>query len=309
MTTIPPPSQQEDRGRLADELRNFEEIARLLKPSPGDIPRLRGVDIHGLSLPLQGAVGGDHIIYVDFSKRYDLAARIAEAERAGRREVADKLRLNRRRAGILLVDVSGHRVTDSLVAAMLHQAFLLGAYYELDVFGEITTKLFEQINTRFYRSTSINRYFTMVYGEISDEGRFRFLTAGHPRPMVFSREFGRFVEISKDRMVSFPPVGMFPSSGDPDGADAASPYGSKKRYKVNEIDLLSPGDILLLYTDGLAGHDGGRYFPSKVERLLAEVRGRSAAEICDLLRDDLISRAAAEDDISFVVIQRQAPAR
>jgi hypothetical protein len=31
-------------------------------------------------------------------------------------------------AGVV-IDVSGHKITDALVAAMLHQAFLLGAIY------------------------------------------------------------------------------------------------------------------------------------------------------------------------------------
>jgi len=42
-----------------DELRNFEEIARLLKPSPGEIPRLEGIEVHGTLLPLREAIGGD----------------------------------------------------------------------------------------------------------------------------------------------------------------------------------------------------------------------------------------------------------
>ncbi len=125
-------------------------------------------------------VGGDHIIYIDFNRRYDLPRRIHEAKAAGQRQVAERLEECRHRAGILLADVSGHRNTDALIAAMLHQAFLLGAYYELDRFGEITTKLFEHINQRFYQTTNVRKYLTMIYGEISQEGRFRFISAGTP---------------------------------------------------------------------------------------------------------------------------------
>src|SRR5262245_34877983 len=137
-------------GYLKDELENFQEIAKFLKPSAGEIPELEGVDIDGVSMPRNGTIGGDHLIYIDFKKRYDLDARIAAALAAGRDDVASKLAENKHRAGILLADVAGHRITDALVAAMLHQAFLLGSYYELEMFGEITTKLFEHIKTRFY---------------------------------------------------------------------------------------------------------------------------------------------------------------
>ena len=47
-----------------------------------------------------------------------------------------------------MLDVSGHRVTDAFMAAMLHQAFLLGAIYELDMFGQVTRRLFENLNTQ-----------------------------------------------------------------------------------------------------------------------------------------------------------------
>lgn len=301
MSTI---SQDPTALTLADELKNFQEIAQVLKPSPGAIPQLPGVDIGGLSLPLREVVGGDHIIFIDFNRRYDLRRRIELARAEGRYDVADRLQECRRRAGILLADVSGHRVTDALIAAMLHQAFLVGVYYELDRFGEITTKLFEQINQRFYQSTGINKYLTMIYGEISDQGRFRFISAGHPRPMVFSREYARFVDISRDRLVSYPPVGMFASdTGLSEKVDAGG-LGYKPPYTVNEIDLLASGDILLLCTDGLTEHGEGRYFPAVVERTLVAVQDQDAASICEHLQRDFLAFAPATDDLSLVVIKR-----
>lgn len=289
---------------LLDELRNFQEIATTLKPSPGEIPSLGGIQIGGISAPLKELVGGDHVIYIDFNRRYDMARRIREAEESNRPVVAAKLAMCRHRAGILLADVSGHRITDALIAAMLHQAFLLGVYYELDRFGEITTKLFEHINQRFYRTTSVRKYLTMLYGEISEEGRFRFISAGHPRPMVYSREFGQFVEISEKRLVSYPPVGMFPSNTAVDEQVGPGTLGYKEPYTVNEIDLLAEGDILFLYTDGLSEHAAGQYFPAALETRLAEIQDRSAIEICAALKQDVLAFAPAEDDISFVVVKR-----
>jgi serine phosphatase RsbU (regulator of sigma subunit) len=292
---------------LLDELRNFQDIAKTLKPSPGGIPKLSGIDIGGISIPLKELVGGDHVIYIDFNERYNLDRRIRKAEAAGEHEVAAKLQLNRHRAGILLSDVSGHRITDALIAAMLHQAFLLGIYYELDLFGEITTQLFEYINQRFYRTTSVRKYLTMLYGEISDEGRFRFISAGHPRPMIYSREFGRFVDISERRMVSYPPVGMFPSaSAAADDQVGPGSLGYKELYTINEIDLLAEGDLLLLYTDGLSEHADGRCFPTAIEGWLRQLAGQSASEICRVLSREILAQAPAEDDISFVVVKKTA---
>jgi len=296
----------QDTYGLKDELQNFQEIASYLNPSPGEIPKLKGVEICGLSMPLKAVIGGDHILYIDFTRRYDLPGRIAAALQEGQNDVAEQLRQLKHRAGILVADVSGHRMTDAMIAAMLHQAFLLGVRYELDMFGEVTTRIFEQLNTRFHRTTAIDKYVTMIYGEISDTGRFRFLSAGHQPPAVFSREYGRFVKISQDRLVSFQPVGMLPSGIDPDKSVESSLLGYKKRYEVNEINLLSIGDTMLLHTDGLSEHGGGRYFSERVEPLLAELRDAPAGEICGRLREDILAYATPDDDITVVVIRKTA---
>jgi serine phosphatase RsbU (regulator of sigma subunit) len=254
-------------------------------------------------MPLRGVIGGDHILYLDFNQRYDLDARIQKAQAENRAEIAEKLRGNKRRAGVLVADVSGHRATDSVIAAMLHQSFLLGTYYELDMFGEITTRLFEHLNTRFFKTVSVNKYFTMIYGEIRDDGRFRFLTAGHQPPMVFSREFARFVTLSPELVVGFPPVGMFPSTEDPERRHPTL-SGYKRRYTINEINLLSPGDVLLLYTDGFSEHAEGEFFPAEVERILVEASSESAEATCRRLRDRILHHGTPSDDVSFVVIRK-----
>lgn len=288
---------------LAGEFQNFEEISRFLELSSGTVPRLPGVDIHGFSMPLRGRIGGDHILYIDFNRRFDLDSRLRDAKREGRDAVVRQLCRCRGRAGVLVADVSGHRTTDAMIAAMLHQAFLLGAYYELEIFGEITTKVFEHINERFYRTSNINKYLTMIYGEISTRGRFRFINAGHHPPAVFSRERGQFVSIGENRRVSSIPIGMLPSAEDPDAQRHPSTQGHKALFEVNEIDLLGKGDILLLYTDGFSEHAEGSYFPDEPERVLATHKDESAEEICLRLRESMIARAPQQDDASVVVVK------
>ena len=220
--------------------------------------------------------------------------------------VAAKLRECRGRAGILIADVAGHRVTDAVIAAILHQAFLLGVYYELDRFGEVTTKLFEHLNQRFFRTTAVNRYLTMLYGEISVGGSFRFISAGHPPPLLFSRRRKTLEPAGGDNVVTFPPVGMFASRGALDERVEPGWLGYKDPYTVNQVELLDDGDLLLLATDGLVEHLDGAHFPAAVERSLVRLADADAAQVCRSLWQDLVAAGEPTDDVSLVVIKKTA---
>jgi serine phosphatase RsbU (regulator of sigma subunit) len=114
------------------------------------------------------------------------------------------------------------------------------------------------------------------------------------------------MKISKDRLVSLQPLGMLPSGTDPEERVESSLIGYKRRYEVNEINLLNVGDILLLHTDGLSEHDGGRFFSERLEPLLAEMRDVPAGAICKRLRESILACGDPEDDVSVVVIRKTA---
>jgi serine phosphatase RsbU (regulator of sigma subunit) len=293
--------------RLEGELDNFVNIFRRIRP-PSPRISIGNIDIYGDTVFLNGSAGGDHIVYVDFQKRYDLDRRMELAARKGSNEVVRELAENRNRVGILLADVSGHSVTDALVAAMLHQAFLTGVLYELDRSGGVTTRLLENLNTRFYASVSVEKYITMIYGEISRSGTFRFISAGHPKPLIFSSEFNSLVTICPERMIGFYPLGMFPSADDVDVSRNPGALRYKERYTVNEVNLMGPGDILLLYTDGLGELSRGDelYLPGRLEERLREIKGAPVDEIYRQVMDDALDWAPIEDDTTLVVIKRTA---
>jgi serine phosphatase RsbU (regulator of sigma subunit) len=252
-------------------------------------------------------VGGDHLIYVDLKQRFDLDARIALAREQGRFDVVENLQWCRRKAGIALVDVSGHRMTDALLAAMLHQAFLLGAIYELDTRGRITRRLFENLNTRFYQSSGAHKFVSLIYGEISEDASFRFLAAAMPLPVVFSSRHDRFMEVGAELRISFPPLGMMPSWDVIDRSTTTSTLGFKDHYEMNKWLLMGQGDILLLHTDGLAEHVRGdeEYFPTRLEAVIREAKQGTAREIFEAVKADLLAFSPPADDISLVVIKRQ----
>lgn len=298
-------SEQERLNRLEQELANFRALMAHVHATPEELS-LKSIDIHGATFPLDGELGGDHIVFVDFARRYDLDHLIEDAERAGARDRAAQLREGRRRVGVLLADASGHSTTDAVLTAMLHQAFLTGVLYELEMHGHVTAKLFEILNTRFHQSSSVTKFLTMIYGEISDKGIFRFISAGHPPPMIFSAEFDCFVRIDPARLRTFFPVGMFPNEVGVEESMEPRPRVYKKKYTVNEVNLMAPGDLLFLFTDGLSDHaaEGQSYVPGRFEATVRAFKHLPAREIVAAVYEDMKGFAPLTDDTSLVVIKR-----
>jgi serine phosphatase RsbU (regulator of sigma subunit) len=203
--------------------------------------------------------------------------------------------------------VSGHRMTDALLAAMLHQAFLLGAIYELETHGRITRHLFENLNTRFYQSSGAHKFVSLIYGEIAEDSTFRFLSAAMPFPVVFSSRHDRFMEVGPDLRISFPPLGMMPSWDVIDRSTTTSSLGFKDHYEMNKWLLMGEGDILLLYTDGIAEHVRGdeEYFPTRLEAVIRQAKAGTAREIFEAVKTDLVAFSPPADDISLIVIKRR----
>jgi serine phosphatase RsbU (regulator of sigma subunit) len=303
---------KQSENRIDRELRTgAQHLAQSLIPEAGAIPRIPNVDVHAISIPLNGISGGDLITFVNFRERYDLDGRIARALSQGQEEVAQSLQRLKRKGGILVADVAGHEFTDAIRALLLHQVFYLGTLYELDLYGQITTRLIEQINMRFFKSRTIQKlapdlestsFVTLIYGEISNSGRFRFVSAGHPSPLVFSREYDRFVEISADRLISYPPIGLQLSEDNVDARLYQPVLGYRKRYTVNELNLMGQGDVLLLYTDGLLDPFSS-YNQEQLERAVSRARDGSAREIAQAIIEDRKSVVEQTDDLSLVVIK------
>jgi serine phosphatase RsbU (regulator of sigma subunit) len=296
-----------DTRDISRELINFQRIAKNIKPSSGEIPSLPGIDIYGKTIPFRGEVGGDHLIYIDFNKRFDMDARIREALNEDKTLVAQKLHATRQKAGILLADASGHSITDALLTGMLHQSFLVGAGYELSINGEITIDLFEALNTRFYQSSSIDKFITMIYGEIHQNGEFSFISAGHPLPVVFSNEYNFLVNINKEKMTIFSPIGTFPSESHVDVHQLESTYGYKPKYSVNTINIMGAGDIMLLFTDGFQDQEEGEFnfISDGLENCLREVKHSSAKEIVKCIIKNFFSRVPdPDDDVTVVVVKK-----
>ena len=242
----------------------------------------------------------DHVQWLrsrpDYRPQMEVEYRSARSSEQVR--VAEALEELYNTAGVLLVDAQGHGLIAAKIASTVHDTFHAFMLSDLDHHGTTTPELFENLNLRLAHSVTarnalgvseenVREIATMLYGEVHPYGYFRFVNFGHPPPLVFSAEYLKFVELDKDRMVQFLPLGLQIPSDHPD----------RKRYfsmrlrsrpanssDVAEITLMSPGDILFLHTDGV--YDGSD--PEKrqsLEAVLRENYSKSAREICSALLD------------------------
>ena len=86
------------------------------------------------------------------------------------------------------------------------------------------------------------------------------------------------------------------------------PLGYKPSYAINEVNLLGAGDILLLFTDGLAEHtraDDLGFIPGELEETLRGTKHQSPQAIFEAARERFLSFADPNDDMTLVVIKKR----
>src|SRR6266576_4150833 len=241
----------------------------------------------------------DHVEWLRSRPDYrsEMEAEYRAARSSEQVRIAEMLYELHSTAGVLLVDAQGHGLISAKIASTVHDTFHAFMLSELDRYGKTTPELFELINLRLARSVSARNALgeerdgtareiaTMLYGEVRPSGHFRFVNFGHPPPLVFSKEYERFMEIGKARMVQFLPLGLAIPEDNPDRNryfSVAPRIRKMNSSDVAEITLMSPGDILFLYTDGV--YDGSdEQERNQIERVIREHRDESAKDICNAI--------------------------
>jgi serine phosphatase RsbU (regulator of sigma subunit) len=297
-------------GELPKNIKELQRLLRSFEPSAGSLPHLHGIDIGYKELEMYGAFGGDHVQSINFDYRFNLDYLIEEAEREGRTHVAKELKLNKQRGGLCIFDVEGHDPLNCVVTLQLHQMIFMGLEYEIRMTGQLTAGLIEYVNKRLYETTSIKKTVTLLIGEIWETGKFRFILAGHPNPLIYSPTEKNFINIDAKYEGSVP-LGMQPLPTYL-GKQFNGAMGEKKPYAVNEINL-QKGQIMLLYTDGLTDHAKilkkkeneiqHPYYPGHLLDFLDENHTLPAQELADRLEKDILSFAPLVDDTSYWIVK------
>jgi serine phosphatase RsbU (regulator of sigma subunit) len=227
------------------------------------------------------------------------ATHYRQAKSSDQLRIAENLHELYTTAGVLLVDAQGHGSIAAKIASTVHDTFHTAMLCELDANGETTADVFEIINLRLAQSVTARNALgfdtenntreiaTMVYGEIRPDGLFSFVNFGHPPPLVFSAEYGKFMDIGRARMVQFPALGLEIPEDHPDRSRYVSLIRRPSQITASDLDqinLMSPGDIIFLYTDGVYDGDDEQD-RQEIEQIFRECKRKPAREICKAILD------------------------
>jgi phosphoserine phosphatase RsbU/P len=187
--------------------------------------------------------------------------------------------------GFLVGDVAGKGP-----AAALLTSKILGIFSAFVSVGDEPVQTVDHINKVLTRRQIDARYATLFYGQLSADGELRFCNAGHNPPFVYGVDGLRRIESGGM------PVGMF----------EMAPY-------TGDQIKLKPGDIMMLYSDGvteaqnLAAEEFG-------EARLVEVMERYSRGTADVILEQTINAvkefahgAEQYDDVTALVVKYTGP--
>jgi serine phosphatase RsbU (regulator of sigma subunit) len=191
------------------------------------------------------------------------------------------------RFGVSIGDVSGHGVETAIIMGMAKMALRVRSQ-------ALTTvkELVELANRDLFTELRRAAFVTGVFAAIDrDTRQMTFVRAGHPKPVVRRRKGG---------------CEELEAEGLPFGVD------SGKRFSAGleecEVDL-EPGDVVLLYTDGVieAGPPTGQFGVERLQQALSAAPGEgSAREILDSVMrsvDEFLAGQPLGDDVTLICLK------
>ena len=193
------------------------------------------------------------------------------------------------RLAFCLLDVSGHGVAAALRSAAISQMLrpISGLMDGLDVRGpaDVVTRLNRHICET---NQDVDYLATLVFGDLdAASGRLRLAAAGHPPPILLSPS------------MSARPIH---GGGIPLGIDPQATY-------INQERILSGGETVLLYSDGLtecADGQGQHWGLDALQRTLEQANGQPPAKLLDSLQTVIGAWKGGDefdDDLSALAIR------
>ena len=187
-----------------------------------------------------------------------------------------------------LGDVSGKGTAAALLMSSLHAA----VHAQADIHDSLV-KTIGAVNRYLVDSIPANRFVTLFYAELDPQnGTLSFLNAGHNPPLIVHTG-GTMEQLASGGL----PLGIM--------TNADFREGRTKLY---------PGDVLVIYSDGVSeatNPSGEEFGPTRLYEVVARNLEASAGGIRDRIESALTKfcqGTPAADDITLVICKRLAEA-
>jgi sigma-B regulation protein RsbU (phosphoserine phosphatase) len=199
-------------------------------------------------------------------------------------DYCDLIPLNDESSLFFLGDVSGKGVAASMMMTQLH-----GIFRSLSPNTNQISELVAGANRVFCEKTIYSFFATLAAGKLGADGTVHLCNAGHCYPLHLQRD--RITSLKTDGL----PLGLFR-----DG-----------QYSSQALQL-SPGDSLVLYSDGLSeafNSQGNQYGADRLSQLLQKQAYQPASSLLKVILDDVERFRGGKrktDDLTVMVLHRES---
>lgn len=214
---------------------------------------------------------------------YDLAAISVPAMEVGG-DFYDFIPGQGERLGMVIADVSGKSVPAALFMALSRTIVRANATHH-----EKGTEVLQDANDMISADSRSGMFVTLFYGVLDGRaGSLVYANAGHPPPILFRSSSEDFVELEVTGIALGVMGGL--------------------EYEERQLSL-SPGDILVLYTDGVTeaiNKEVKQYGAKRLRSIIKDSRQLPAQNIMECILEDISSFSSGQaqyDDITMIVVK------
>ncbi len=218
---------------------------------------------------------------------WDIATQLLPArETSG--DFYDFIPLTNDKWGILIADVTDKGLGAAVFMAMCSS--LIRTYAVR--FPTLPALTLSSVNERIFTDMRGGLFLTAFYGILEPHtGRLRYVNAGHNPPILFGNLKGK-------------PLDKLPLTGMALGVSEDATWGQK-------MVKFAPGDVLVMYTDGITeahNREGTFYGEIRLQESIRSHRQQSSAEILNTILAEVkhfTQDAPNQDDMALVILSRK----
>ncbi len=188
--------------------------------------------------------------------------------------------------GMVIADVSGKSIPAALFMALSRTIVRANATHH-----QSGTEILQDANDMIAADSRSGMFVTLFYGVLDEDMRdLVYANAGHPPPILFRGSTGSFAELEVTGIALGVMGGMM--------------------YEERRVSMM-PGDVLVLFTDGVTeaiNHEMEQYGTERLSSVVRRAHRLPAQRIMECILEDISAfsgKQAQFDDITMIVVKAE----